>query len=160
MINTLNLFTWYFLGALFGGFGSAMAMFSNLNKETSCTDLLRTSLTVTCFSVWRQFQVGDRSRRRGWCTPRPPRAPPPTPRTWHVAASLELLPMMEKTKLLREDKKENPPSRSASTLSPQDPDRSRSRPSSPQSRSRNSHCRSTRCLNTRFLTRPQVCVAE
>ena len=96
MIITLNLFTWYFLGALFGGFGSAMAMFSNLNKETSCTDLLRTSLTVTCFSVWRQFQVGDRSRRRGWCTPRPPRAQPPTPRTWHVAASLELLPMMKR----------------------------------------------------------------
>ena len=109
MIITLNLFTWYFLGALFGGFGSAMAMFSNLNKETNCRDLLRTSLTVTCFSVWRQFQVGDRSRRRGWCTPRPPRAQPPTPRTWHVAASLEQLPRMEKTKSLREDKRETHP---------------------------------------------------
>ena len=109
MIITLNLFTWYFLGALFGGFGSAMAMFSNLNKETNCTDLLRTSLTVTCFSVWRQFQVGDRSRRRGWCTPRPPRAPPPTPRTWHVAASLERLPRIKNTKGLRNDKRKTHP---------------------------------------------------
>ena len=79
------------------------------NKETNCTDLLRTSLTVTCFSVWRQFQVGGRSRRRGWCTPRPPRGPPPTPRTWHVAASLELLPRMEKTKWLRKDKRKTHP---------------------------------------------------
>ena len=86
-----------------------MAMFSNLNKETICRDLRRTSLTITCFSVWRQFQVGDRSRRRGWCTPRPPRAPPPTPRTWHVAASLERLPRMKKMKWLRKDKRRTHP---------------------------------------------------
>ena len=46
-------------------------------------------VAVTCFSVLMQFRGGGHSRRRGWCSLRPPPARPPTPRTWRAAASLE-----------------------------------------------------------------------
>ena len=93
MLFTLNLFTWYFFGAPLGGVGSAMAMFSNLLQKYFAhiwSDLV----VVTCSSVWRRFQGGGHSHRRGWCTLRPPPVRLPTPQTWRVAASPEQLPVI------------------------------------------------------------------